>query len=102
MPVSYNRVYGNVGYDTVVVTVSPLGINELKNIGFKVYPNPAKDRIYIEGKGTNEIKLFDVLGNEILNAKEKEIDVSSLKNGVYFVQVKTDKGEIIKKIIIQR
>ncbi|MFI5141245.1 MAG: T9SS type A sorting domain-containing protein [Bacteroidia bacterium] len=74
------------------------------NNTLKIYPNPAKDLLNIEVEMLNEnaeIKIFDVLGNEVLNTKQKQIDVSNLQNGVYFVQVKTNKSILIQKIVVQ-
>jgi hypothetical protein len=47
------------------------------------------------------MKFFDILGNEILTTKQKEIDVSNLQNGVYFIQLKTVESILTKKIIVQ-
>ncbi|HKC67708.1 MAG TPA: T9SS type A sorting domain-containing protein, partial [Bacteroidia bacterium] len=66
-----------------------------------VYPNPAQDKIYIKGKEIMEIMLFDVLVNEILTTKETEIDVTTLPNGIYFLQVKTNKEVLSKKLIVR-
>jgi hypothetical protein len=35
------------------------------------------------------ISICDMLGNEVINTAQKDIDVSTLAAGVYFVQVKT-------------
>jgi hypothetical protein len=57
-----------------------------------VYPNPAQNSLQVTLAGNNkilEINLFDLLGKEVLTPKEKVIDVSNFKNGIYFMQVKT-------------
>jgi len=96
---------GNVGYDTVVVTVSPLGINELKNGVMKIYPNPANDKLFIEQTGNEnitEISLFDIYGKKVITEnKQNELDISSLTEGIYFLQVKTKEHFFTQKIIVQ-
>ncbi len=62
-----------------------------------VYPNPANNKITIQANQITEIKLYDLLGNEILNTKEKEIDVSNLNDGIYFIHV----NNYTQKVIVQ-
>lgn len=72
----------------------------------RVYPNPAKDFIMIEFQ--QKVKQFkveinDMTGNAILNIEnEEKINTSGLKNGVYTVTIKTDRGSTTKKIIINK
>jgi hypothetical protein len=66
-----------------------------------IYPNPAKDKVYIKAEETGEIKLFDLLGSEIITTKTNEIDISSLSDGVYFMQIDTRAKIYTQKIIIQ-
>ncbi len=102
---------GNITYDTVVVTVNPVGIEAFKNNAlFKVYPNPANTIINLElgdENGVVDIKMNDVLGNEVRNEKAEgkkhlQIDVSDLQNGIYFVSIRTAGNLITKKIIVQQ
>ena len=56
-----------------------------------VYPNPANDfiRIHVDGQGFYDASLYDVCGREIVPnvrfVKETVIDLSSLRQGVYFL-----------------
>ena len=67
-----------------------------------VYPNPASNIIQV-GYTSNigQISIYDVLGNEVINTKEKEIDISILPNGVYYAQLKTVQGTGIQKVTVQ-
>jgi len=93
----------NIFKDTVTVFVTGgNGIKQLaNNEEINIYPNPANSKIYIESKSVIEVKLFDLLGNEIITTKEKEIDVSNLREGIYFIQVNTNGRIYTKKIIVQ-
>jgi hypothetical protein len=68
---------------------------------FTIYPNPAHDRITIAGlKGTNnKVSLMDISGREIVSNQEISsdgtLDVSMLSSGMYFVQLKNEKGELL-------
>ena len=108
------NICGTITYDTVLVIVSPLGIEQLA-VGdnqVTVYPNPAQNSLQLTLAGNSkiqEINLYDVLGNELnppLNPLQGgeliNLDVSSLQNGVYFIQVKTKENNYTQKVIVQR
>ena len=86
-----------------VTNVAAAGIEQIINNNEQVYvyPNPANNRIYIGTKEIVEIKLYDLLGNEILTTKDNEIDVSGLTNGVYFIEVNTNGNNYTQKVIVQ-
>ena len=48
-----------------------------------------------------QIKILNIMGESVLVTKTKEIDISRLPNGVYFLNFETDKFITSKKIIIQ-
>ncbi len=80
---------------------------------FLVYPNPANQSLVISHpslKENTELKIFDVMGKEILKTKitgnQAEIDVSKFTNGIYFVQLASPillngSGVMTQKLIIQ-
>jgi type IX secretion system substrate protein len=84
-------------------SISVLGIQSIdKNSFLKTYPNPANTKINIAcSLQLAACSLYDVLGNEVISTKEKEIDVSNLSNSVYFLNVKTTAGVLSKKVVIQ-
>jgi hypothetical protein len=87
-----------------VIDIATIGIEQVKEkVKIDVYPNPAIDKLYIETKeeDVKEIKLYDVLGKEQLSTTKKEIDISSLSNGVYFITVRANESFFSKKIIVQ-
>lgn len=68
-----------------------------------VYPARTKDLITVLiPEGAKQISMYDVSGKNVLSVAAKTyqtIDVSQLPNGVYFVNILTEKGNVIKKII---
>jgi hypothetical protein len=77
-----------------------------KNNQISIYPNPNNGNFIIE---TNAIEIqmlqiFDIAGKTALcqniNGKTN-INVNSLDNGIYFIQVKTSENVSITKIIVQ-
>jgi hypothetical protein len=86
----------------------PTGINTLKtNEDFMIYPNPVSDLLTIRiiNASVTETKIFDPYGKIILQdlfsdlIKEKTIDVSSLRKGVYFISLTSTSGGIFAKFI---
>ncbi|MDD5570566.1 MAG: T9SS type A sorting domain-containing protein [Bacteroidales bacterium] len=85
--------------------------NKFSN-SINVFPNPAKNSITIENKGNDHqfyvISIKSILGNEMLienidfNTTNTSIDISKINNGIYFLTLRNDKKQIVKKILIQR
>jgi hypothetical protein len=73
-----------------------------------IYPNPIQNSLQIVSKGQiTRVEITDVLGKEVIDyklqiiSKKIEIDISNLKEGVYFLSVKTNSGTSTQKIIVQ-
>jgi hypothetical protein len=97
-------------------TATPLGI--AKQIGLmdmlvEIYPNPANDliKIEIEQEYSSDVNIefLDILGRKVksiteYNLKNKivEINTSEFQNGIYLVKISTDKGSIMKKIVVEK
>ena len=71
--------------------------------GLAIYPNPSASLITINSKNQliENIKISDISGKQIIdlkkvNAKTKNIDISNLSKGIYFISVN---NQVIKKII---
>lgn len=74
-----------------------LGINENNKAKVSVYPNPANDVVNIKGASINKVVAFDILGKQVVNQEfsaqnEVSVNVSSLRTGMYVLQVTNDLG----------
>lgn len=72
-----------------------VGVGELGNDDFRVYPNPANGHFTVEGIGT--MRIVNVLGQEIM---VKEIDgkeTVELPKSIYFVQL----NGTVQKIVVE-
>jgi len=72
-----------------------------------IYPNPAQDVLNIEGlESTNyDFELINMLGERVIylkNNTNNSIDISNMKNGVYFASFKYEDKIITNKIVIQK
>ena len=72
----------------------------------KVYPNPTKSKVFFEGHSNVEnIQILDVLGkvvskeqfSYVVNNNVLQIDIASLTDGVYFVDVNNSVYRIVKQ-----
>lgn len=74
-----------------------------------VYPNPASERIFIHiNQEAFFISLVDVNGNEVLNRNydagdqaSRELDIASLKSGMYFLKIGDGRSVEVVPIIRQ-
>jgi hypothetical protein len=90
--------YGQNCFATVINNAS-------ENNSVKLFPNPAKDKLYIESDFSNlTVSVFDITGKKAGDYKFKSsfgsIDVSTLVSGVYFIRIQSESGSIVKKFII--
>ncbi len=97
---SYFRTSNTSGCTT---GAESLGSNNL----IKIFPNLARDWIYLEGNGITSVMLMDVLGRVIIDkvtdaaSLTQEIYVSGLSNGMYVLIAKAKNKTLQTKIIKQ-
>lgn len=75
--------------------------NQIGN-DIQIFPNPATDVVHIQS--TQKIKQIQVLnfsGKVLLtdNNGDTSIDVSQLSNGIYLLQLKTENGTVVRKLV---
>ena len=82
---------------TIYVSFSGMGIEETQNLNVNIYPNPAKDIVFIEGEEIETVALYDLTGNclRIMDYNTcKEMNVSGLSKGIYVLMLTTNDGHI--------
>ena len=57
-----------------------------------VYPNPVNEILYVKAKSIAAIRIYSILGKEIITTKQAQIPVSSLKPGIYIIAIETKTG----------
>ena len=82
------------------------GLNNYQLENLDIYPNPTQGKLNIvSADRINTLSITNIIGKEILFVKDfsgKIIDLSSYRNGVYFINISTDKGTHIEKIILTK
>lgn len=87
---------------TVGNTGGNMAIDEEIEDKFSIYPNPVQNTLNIEtNSNINKITIINSLGQEVKNTVDKQIDVADLENGMYFLNIFSDKGFMKKRFIKQ-
>jgi hypothetical protein len=81
----------------------------LRKEELELFPNPVRNLLYITtGRFTtwSEILIFNIFGqqvsvpiHEIKNGEYQEINTSSLTPGVYFLELKSGMGKVVKRFV---
>ncbi len=92
----------------------PVSVTEAKAVtavqdistSFKLYPNPARDILHLEGlQNPTQIRIYNLEGKNLLNTTiidgKTNLELSGWDGGIYIVEVKFRDGIIRKKLIIQ-
>lgn len=68
-----------------------------------IYPNPTKDKVVIEGFGIHQVRVFNMMGQEIQNQNVDQdrvvIDLADQPSGFYFIEIMGEQGVETKKIV---
>ena len=89
------------------ITTPDLAADESIRNRIKIYPNPASTLISISGLKTknNSIEIFSSDGRKVLESKIDEdgtVNVSALKTGIYFANVKSENQKVYsQKLMIK-
>ena len=79
-------------------------ISELNDLLFSVYPNPAQDVMFLEGKNLKSVEISDLSGKLIyslpIDSYKTRIDLKDFPKGNYFLKVSDNKSQGLKKLII--
>lgn len=86
--------------------VLPEQINVLKNNHLDLFPNPAKGKVSVLNtteKPIDQIRIFNSFGKKLEHQplKNDAFDISRYPPGVYFVEIKSDRFQVVKKLIVE-
>ena len=103
------RAWNDCGYTEqgIVIHAGFHDINDNQTIPVKVYPNPAHDKVFIEAEGIMRVRLFDLLGQCLIDkggnhGKKTEINLKDLASTVYIIEILTEQGQAIRKLDVTR
>lgn len=109
---TYQSTEGCVAFATQAIVVDACAaIDELNSISAMIYPNPADNELMIvidNGSAqTFKVSMRSTDGKVVLSNSasseyiQMKLDVSSFASGVYYVSITSDRGEMVKKVVIQ-
>ncbi len=86
-----------------------LGISSQEDNLFSIYPNPAKNELFLSLTNTTsnlKIKIFNIEGKLLSTQslefeKQAAVDVSNLSNGIYFLNIEAENGNTIFKKFVK-
>lgn len=94
--------------DSAFYNLTNLGITALPATSsrLRVYPNPAKDAVFLEGSDIRSVFVFDLQGRRLLSANnydpQKGLDVHVLSAGVYMLSVDSKEGNSRLKFVKEK
>lgn len=95
-------------YSSADQTVT-VGFEELSDLDWRIYPNPAKNelKISIKSEEIRSIQILDISGRLLLTKESVEkgitmIDLSGISNGAYIVRVNTRNSSFKKKLVVHK
>jgi len=90
------------GFSNIIINWTPVNtaVDEVQLTNhYSIYPNPAKNMIFISGLDVVETQLLALSGQYLFSSFDHQIDISNLSKGVYIVLLKTKHGNVTKKIV---
>lgn len=97
--------YGSVK-DWLVIVQTTVGTDEPLTESVDVFPNPVADFLNVRNAHNATLQLYSVMGKMVLETiiqgDDCRIDLSSIKEGIYFLRITTSVDELVRKLIISR
>ena len=95
---------GEVAFSYTIGTCSTSGINAMERDFVQVFPNPANDRITLmfdQSQKQHLTRLLDAYGQPILQTQFNSLDIAQVPNGIYLLQIETERYRTTKKLVVQ-
>jgi len=90
---------------TAIFTENSIGISTKRSGDFRIYPNPAKNVLFIESEIPATLCIFDINGRSIISTQEisnptEEVPIGHLPSGVYLIKIQTSRVNHLRRFII--
>lgn len=91
------------GFWVTKISTNNLNNDSFSSIVFKMYPNPTEEVLRFEAsESIKNVSIHDTSGRIVFEQKSddiKSINISSLSNGIYTINVATDDNVVSRKVI---
>ena len=89
---------------TIYAKFSGLDVDENQTNGFHLYPNPADDKVTVEGDDISLIGIYDMVGCKLydveVTSKSVTIPSGAFPSGIYFVEVVYSNGRRVYQRLV--
>ncbi len=89
--------------DGIGTHTTTLSVNDFELGAFKMYPNPSKDRLYFSISNPAQVTIYSILGETVrtkrISQEQNNVNIETLSNGLYLVNVKIGNQSITRKMI---
>lgn len=100
---SVRPVYENCNglMSSVEVYFSDENVNENNAIKASIYPNPSQNDFNIVCDNMTRVTVYNVMGSVITDAQvnDSRYTISDLESGVYFINIETNNGNVVRKVV---
>ena len=106
--ISFNQCDTIISNQVISVSVNPTKIEDVdKREKLTIYPNPAGNKIFLNQTSYVgiSINILSLSGGKVLtinHLSSNEIDISSLRSGLYLIKFNKESETITKKLVIQK
>lgn len=78
-----------------------LSQQDFENKKVSLYPNPVSDKLYWGSKSFDRVQIYSIQGELLLKQDDSKgfVDVSALKNGIYFIELIENNKPVFAKFI---
>ena len=84
-----------------VNAIGHIGVGEIDENEFVVYPNPTNGIINVNANGLKNILVFNALGQKVYETVENQIDLSQLGTGLFMLRIEAETGVIVQRIMVR-
>ncbi len=88
-------------------SISHVGINEVAQVSFNIYPNPSSGRFTVSAEliSNATISVYNTIGQTVYNAgvqtHQTDIDLTGMPPGIYIVQYTSAGQKAIQRVVIR-
>jgi len=89
-------------FSLISINWVPSGSSEVLTLDpkqYNVFPNPSTGYLEVSGEDVISVDISNIFGDVLETSDLKIINTEKLAKGVYFVNIHTDKGIVLKKLV---
>lgn len=89
-------------FEIVIKDSLLLSLEDSLILEFSIYPNPVKEELIIkniQNLTIENILVYSALGEKLIETNKTSVNFSEISAGMYFVKIKTNRGQFVKKVI---